>query len=160
MSELGEEGDRVAASSARSLTTRVGYAGIVPLAVLTIWLAGIPVDHVWREMTIRLLTGYSAIVLTFLGGARWGAALGGGYRRTGRDIALAVLPALLAWSVLFIPPRFGFVLLAVAFAAQGAWDALSGQAGVLPDWFARLRMQLTTVAVIAMVTAFAATARG
>lgn len=149
-----------AAAPDRALATRLGYAGLVPLAVLTVWLAGIPADHVWRGMTIRLLVAYAAIVLTFLGGTRWGAALVAGHPRTARDIALAVLPALLGWAVLFIPPAYAFVLLAVAFAAQGAWDALSGQTGTLPAWFARLRAQLTAVAVIAMIVAFAATAAG
>jgi hypothetical protein len=159
-SETDHPAARTDASPERALATRIGFAGLVPLAVLTIWLAGIPVDHVWRDMTIRLLTTYSALVLTFLGGARWGVALGGSLARAGRDIALGVLPALLAWIVLFIPPQYGFGLLAVAFAAQGAWDTLAGQAGTLPPWFARLRMQLTAVAVVAMIVAFAATAGG
>lgn len=149
-----------AVPTGQALAARLGYAGLVPLAVLTIWLAGIPADHVWRDMTIRLLVAYAAIVLAFLGGTRWGAALGAGVPRTGRDVGLAVLPALIGWAVLFIPPAYAFVLLAVAFAAQGAWDALSGQAGILPAWFARLRMQLTAVAVIAMIVAFGATAAG
>jgi hypothetical protein len=159
-SETDHPAGSTGASPERALATRIGFAGLVPLAVLTIWLAGIPVDHVWRDMTIRLLTAYSAIVLTFLGGTRWGAALAAGHPRTARDIALGVLPALLGWIVLFIPPQYGFVLLAVAFAAQGAWDTLAGQAGTLPPWFARLRMQLTAIAVVAMIVAFAATAGG
>lgn len=161
---MGGESDGTAGNEVpqpdRALATRLGFAGLVPLGVLTIWLAGIPVEHVWRDMTIRLLIAYSAIVLAFLGGARWGIALGGNYPQTGRDIALAVLPALLGWAVLFIPANYAFVLLAVAFAAQGAWDTLSGQTGAVPSWFARLRMQLTAIAVIAMIVAFAATAKG
>jgi len=149
-----------AATPDRTLATRLGYVGLVPLAVLTVWLAGIPVDHVWRAMTIRLLVAYAAIVLAFLGGTRWGAALGTGHPRAARDVALAVLPALLGWGVLFIPPAYAFVLLAVAFAALGAWDALAGQAGLLPQWLARLRAQLTAAAVVAMIVAFAATAAG
>lgn len=157
-----DEGQTAADAAApdRALARRLGYAGLVPLAILTIWLAGIPVDHVWRGMTIRLLVAYAAVVLVFLGGTRWGAALVAGHPRSARDIALAVLPALLGWVVPFIPPAYAFVLLAVAFAAQGAWDALAGQAGALPAWFARLRAQLTAVAVIAMIVAFAATAAG
>jgi hypothetical protein len=144
----------------QALATRLGFAGLVPLLALSLWLAGIPVDHVWRETTIRLLTGYCAIVLSFLGGARWALAVAGGYAETRRDIAISVVPALLAWAVMFIPPHFAFVLLAVAFAAHGAWDALSGQSGIMPGWFVRLRTQLTAVAVISMIIAFAATAAG
>lgn len=144
----------------RARATKLGYAGLVPPALLALWLAGIPADHIWRDMTIRLLIGYSAIVLAFLGGARWGAALRGDHPQAARDVALAVVPALLGWGALFIRPAHAFVLLAVAFAAQGAWDALSGQTGALPPWFASLRVPLTVAAVLAMVVAFVATAAG
>jgi len=144
----------------RVLATRLGLLGLIPFVVLSLWLAGIPADHVWRETTIRLLTGYAAVVLSFLGGARWALAVAGDYADARRDIAISILPALIGWVVMFIPPHLAFVLLAVAFAAQGAWDSLSGQAGVLPAWFARLRVQLTAAAVIAMIIAFAATAVG
>jgi len=159
MSEI-RQSDIAPAAADQALAIRLGFAGLVPLVVLSLWLAGIPVEHVWREMTIRLLTGYCAVVLSFLGGVRFALAMSGAYAGTRRDIAISVLPALLAWAVMFIPPYLGFVLLAVAFAAHGAWDALSGQGGIVPAWFVRLRTQLTAVAVISMIIAFAATAAG
>lgn len=152
--------EKAEAAPDRVLATRLGIAGLIPFLVLALWLAAIPVDHVWREMTTRLLTGYAAIVLSFLGGARWALAVAGNYSEARRDIALSILPAMLGWAVMFIPPHLAFVLLAVGFAAHGAWDALSGQAGVLPAWFVRLRTQLTAVVVVAMIIAFAATAAG
>jgi hypothetical protein len=145
---------------ARRLAVLLATAGIAPFAVLSLWLAGIPADHVWRGTTILLLSGYAALVLSFLGGTRWGLAVAGHGQYLRRDVAVSVVPPLLGWVALLLPAHFAFVLLAVAFAAQGAWDALAGQAGLLPSWFVRLRMQLTIVVVIAMVTAFAATANG
>ena len=159
MSE-SRQAERKQAGPDKALAVRLGFAGLVPLIVLSLWLAGIPVDHVWREMTIRLLTGYAAVVLSFLGGMRWALAVAGAYAETRRDIAISVVPALLGWAVMFIPPHFGFVLLAVAFAAHGAWDALAGQSGIMPAWFVRQRTQLTAAAVITMIIAFAATAAG
>lgn len=150
--------EKAETDAGRMLALRLGFAGLVPMLVLSLWLAGIPIDHVWRDTTIRLLTGYCAVVLSFIGGARWALAVAGNYAGTRRDIAISVLPALLGWTVMFIPPHLAFVLLAVAFAAHGAWDALSGQSGIMPAWFARLRTQLTAVAVISMIVAFAATA--
>jgi hypothetical protein len=143
----------------RTIATRLGYAGLVPAAILALWLFGIPDDHAWRAQTIALLTGYAAVVLSYLGGIRWGIALTGpGEEDTANVFALSVLPALGGWAALFIPPPYSFVLLAVAFAAHGAWDTLSAQGGAMPDWFARLRMQLTAGIVVTMVVAFAATA--
>lgn len=144
----------------RVLATRLALAGLVPFVVLSLWLAGIPADHVWRDTTIRLLATYAAVVLSFLGGARWALAIAGGYPQARRDIAISILPPLLGWAAPFVAPHVAFVLLAVGFAAHGAWDALSGQAGVLPAWLARLRSQLTAAAVVSMIVAFAATAAG
>lgn len=148
------------ADPSRRLAVLLGAAGLLPFVVLAIWLGGIPVDHVWRGTTILLLSGYAAVALSFLGGMRWGLAVTGHGADTRRDIAISVVPPLLGWLALVLPPHLAFVLLAVAFAAQGAWDALAGQTGILPLWFVRLRMQLTIVVVIAMVIAFAATAAG
>ncbi len=159
MSEI-QSAEKPEASPDRVLATRLAFAGAIPFLVLSLWLAAIPLDHVWRGTTIALLTSYAALVLSFLGGARWALAVAGGYEQARRDIAISVVPALLGWTVLFLPPHIAMVLLAVAFAAHGAWDAFSGQAGVLPAWFARLRTQLTAIAVISMIVAFAATAAG
>ena len=159
MSDI-QPAEKAEAAPDRLLATRLGFTGVIPFVVLTLWLATIPVDHVWRATTIALLTTYSALVLSFLGGARWALAVAGSYAQARRDIAISVVPALLGWVVLFLPPHIALVLLAVAFAAHGAWDAFSGQAGVLPAWFARLRSQLTAIAVISMIVAFAATAVG
>ncbi len=144
----------------RRLAVLLGAAGLAPFAVLSLWLAGLPLDHEWRSATMLLLTGYGAVILSFLGGTRWGLAVARRGAEARRDIAISVVPPLLGWVALVLPPYLAFVLLAVAFAAQGAWDALAGQSGTLPLWFVRLRSQLTVVVVIAMVIAFGATAAG
>ena len=56
-----------------------------------------------------------------------------------------------------MPVPLAFVLLAVAFAAQGAWDSLTLTAAAAPDWFRRLRIQMTVLVVAALVVAFVAT---
>ncbi len=162
---LDEAGDGPGTDEAtRRLAVRLGTAGLLPFAALAVWLAAIPADHVWRAATIALLCGYGAVTLSFLGGIRWGLAVTGHGTGHGddrlRDIAISVVPPLLGWAALLMPPHLAFVLLAVAFAAQGAWDALAGQTGILPLWFVRLRMQLTVAVVVAMVVAFASTAAG
>jgi hypothetical protein len=142
----------------QTIASRLGYAGLIPAVVLSLWLFGIPDDHPWRAQTIALLTGYAAVVLSYLGGIRWGVALSEPGEDAGRVFGISVLPALGGWAAFFIPPPYSFVLLAVAFAAHGAWDTLSAQQGRMPDWFARLRMQLTAGIVVTMIIAFAGTA--
>lgn len=142
----------------QALAARLGYAGLVPAVVLSLWLLGIPGDHPWWDRTVMLLTGYAAVVLSYLGGIRWGLALTEPGEDAANVFAISVLPALGGWAALFVPPPYSFVLLAVAFAAHGAWDTLSAQRGSMPDWFARLRMQLTAGIVVTMIIAFAGTA--
>lgn len=153
-----QQADGAGKPAAETLAARLGYAGLLPAIGLSLWLFGIPDDHAWRAQTIALLTSYAAIVLSFLGGIRWGIALSQPGDDVGRVYALAVLPALGGWAAFFVPPPYSFVLLAVAFAAHGAWDTLSAQASRMPDWFARLRMQLTAGIVVTMIVAFAGTA--
>jgi hypothetical protein len=152
------EGGSGKTAAPHTIAARLGYAGLAPAIVLALWLLGIPDDHAWRAQTIALLTGYAAVVLSYLGGIRWGIALTAPAEDAANVFALSVLPALGGWAALFIPPPYSFVLLAVAFAAHGAWDTLSAQQGSMPDWFARLRMQLTAGIVLTMIVAFAATA--
>ena len=63
------------ATLAARLGRMLALAGFVPFAVLAFWLYGIAPDHPWRQGTIILLTAYGAVVLSFLGGIRWGLAL-------------------------------------------------------------------------------------
>jgi Protein of unknown function (DUF3429) len=134
----------------------LALAGFVPFAVLTFWLYGIAPDHPWRQGTIVVLTAYGAVILSFLGGIRWGIALTGHDRESRRDLMLGIVPPLLGWSAVLVPPPLTFVLLAVAFAAQGAWDSLTLTPAV-PAWFRRLRIQMTVLVVAALVVAFVAT---
>ena len=49
------------------------------------------------------------------------------------------------------------ILLAVAFAAQGASDTLAAHEGKAPAWYGRLRTILTAAVVAAMILAFVST---
>lgn len=134
--------------------------GFAPFAVLSLWLAGIAPDHPWRDGTIVLLKTYAAVILSFLGGIRWGLAMRGGEGVARRDMAASIVPPLAGWAALFAPAPYAFALLAVAFAAMGAWDNLAVHRGAAPAWFGRMRALLTLLVVTAMVVAFAGAARG
>ena len=53
-----------------------------------------------------------------------------------------------------VPAPLAFVLLAVAFAAQGAWDSLTLTPDAAPAWFRRIRIRMTILVVAALVVAF------
>jgi len=145
--------DAAVARSGKALA----FAGILPFAALALWLYGIASDHPWRQATIVLLTDYAVLTLSFLGGSRWGMALIGRQAERRRDLVLSIVPPLIGWMALATPPPLVFVFLAVAFAAQGAWDSLTLPPGAAPTWFRRARFQLTILAVAALILAFVAT---
>lgn len=152
------DGDEAATDNLARRATWLTLAGYVPFAVLALWLYMIAPDHPWRTDTIYLLKTYGALVLSFLGGIRFGLAVAADRPERGAELTLAIVPALAAWVALWLGEPHSFALLAVAFAAQGAWDSFAAHRGHAPDWFGRMRIKLTALVVIAMVLALLATA--
>ncbi|MEO1744902.1 MAG: DUF3429 domain-containing protein [Pseudomonadota bacterium] len=107
-----------------------------------------------RDMFTTLLLGYAAIILSFLGGIRWGVAMGDEAAK-GRieTLALSVLPSLWAWVAAFIGGPTAFLMFAVGFLAMGWWDNKLVASGGAPAWFGTLRMILTGLVTITMLIA-------
>ncbi|HMQ57405.1 MAG TPA: DUF3429 domain-containing protein [Rhizobiaceae bacterium] len=135
------------ARTARLLT----FAGALPFALGAFALA-----IGWQTPAVILaLKVYAATILSFLGGIRWALALHQTEPASAtRDLALSVVPALAGWLAFFAPEPVSFAVLAVMFAAMGAWDSLTGAAAGFPDWFVRLRIQVTVAVTALMLTAF------
>ena len=133
---------RSASASAQRGAWMLALCGAIPFIGLTLLLFALGERHPLRELVQDALATYGALILSFLGGIRWGRAL----RATDLDralpvFALSVVPSLIGWFALLAPRPHVFAILAVAFAAQGAWDAYAG----LPAWFARLRLWLSVI---------------
>ena len=121
------------------------------------WRSGFMESHPTIRGGMALqLTAYAAAVLSFLGGIRWGLALRGRDGNGKADLILGIVPPLVGWIAIVVPAPLNFVLLAVAFAAQGAWDSLTLTSDAAPDWFRRIRIQMTVLVVAALVVAFVA----
>ncbi|RST86913.1 DUF3429 domain-containing protein [Aquibium carbonis] len=132
--------------------------GFVPILVLVLWLTGIDAEHEARDATLALLKSYCAIILSFLGGIRWGLGMVFGKGGTPRDLVASCIPPLVGWGAFFAPEPYTFGLFAAAFAAQGAWDNFAVHARVAPRWYGRLRILLTVLVAASMMLAFVATA--
>lgn len=116
--------------------TAAGALPFLAAAVLTLGFGGSWNGWIAEEIA----TLYGAIILSFLGGIRWGAAL---ERGPASALVLSVLPSLAAFISLFMTARAALILMIAGFVAQMIWDALSG--ATLPDWFIRLRLAITVV---------------
>ena len=160
----GRLAPRREAAPGRRMAWGLSLAGFVPFLVMALFVLVADRSSVWHDVIVDAGRTYGAVILSFLGGARWGAGLG--RRDAGRQFALAVVPSLVGWLSLFMADLYGVALLALAFAAQGAWDAFSAAPATdprrapadrpLPHWFGRLRAWLTFLVVGALVVTFLA----
>ncbi|MBN8897062.1 MAG: hypothetical protein BGO51_20895 [Rhodospirillales bacterium 69-11] len=122
-----------------------GAAGLIPFLAppLAPWLA-----PGWSGFAGQVLALYGALILSFLGGARWGFAVGAP-RPSASTVSLAMLPSVVGLGVLVVPDRTVQLLgLAVALGLHWVWDVTSSE---LPAWYPRLRSVLTAGAVIGLL---------
>lgn len=136
-----------------------GLAGLVPFVALSALLWLLPL-HQAALATFALLA-YGAVILSFLGAVHWGLALAGaagaapGAGMTWLRLGWAVLPALLAWVALTMPPAPGFALLFLGFALAWLVDRAAVRAGLMPVWYLPLRSLLTLVVLLSLAAALA-----
>ena len=134
----------------------LGLAGLIPFAAgaAALW---VPLPGLAPEAGLRLVIAYGAIILSFLGGIRWGTAIGPyDTRRQGLEFAASVLGSLAGLAAIFIPAVPALTLLIAGFLMQALWDVTSVESGRLPAWFGKLRMLLTAGAVISFTAALVA----
>lgn len=146
--------------------TLLALLGFLPFAFLTTLLLVdpglIPQDIGWDvgpgSLVITAFKVYAAIILSFIGGIRWGVAIvqQQGDREESEALVLAAGPSLIGWLAFFTGEPWSFAVFAVAYAATGWWDGrLAGNKGV-PSWFGRLRLMLTVLVMATMIAAFGA----
>lgn len=125
-----------------------GLAGLIPFAAGA--LGGFSDNEVVLIVSRLGLAIYAGLILSFLGGARWGLEIGRASVRPA-VIGLAMVPTLLAFGLLawpHLPSRFQFVGLAAGFALQWLWDLRADGA---PSWYPRLRTVLSVGALAALI---------
>lgn len=96
-----------------------------------------------------ILALYGALILSFLGGARFAFSIAASRPRAAL-VSLSMLPTLVGFGLLLFLPRarsVQLVGLALALVAQGALDARISSP---PPWYPRLRILLTLGAVLGL----------
>ena len=124
-----------------------GLAGVLPFVAPP--LASLVWPEV-RDAAAMVAVAYGALILSFLGGARWGLAVARPAPGIG-VISLAMLPTLAGLVLLLLPAQLRVAQLAglaALLALHFVWDARSPG---LPGWYPRLRAMLTAGAVSGLV---------
>ncbi|MEM6972866.1 MAG: DUF3429 domain-containing protein [Pseudomonadota bacterium] len=133
----------------------LGLSGLLPffgLSLMLIFEVG-PGDRI-----AGLLAEYGAVILSFMGGCRWGFAAAGHGASPGGATALwrygiSVLPALWAWPVLAMPDPWRMGLLALGFLGLLAADVRLAEAEGAPTWWPAMRWPLTLGAAASLLFA-------
>ncbi|WP_203291821.1 DUF3429 domain-containing protein [Maricaulis parjimensis] len=98
-----------------------------------------------------LFTLYGALILSFLGGARWGRALAPDNETA--TWGLALLPTCLGLAAIglhwALGAPAGIALIILGLCAHLFWDRQAMRCGELPDWYGRLRLVLSAGAILA-----------
>ncbi len=138
-----------------SAALALSAAGVIPFLACTAGLAaGFAVPGIGGgERLSQALIVYGVAILSFLGGVRWGIAIG--YESEAaqrRDFVIAVVPALIGWAAALLAPGA-----ALWFILLGLMDYGLYCRDVAPEWYGRLRLGLSAaVAVLLGVAAAAA----
>ncbi len=126
----------------------LGYAGVVPFVACVLGIALL--EGASREFAARALVAYGAVILSFLGAVHWGFVLRAPGARAVARLAAGVLPSLVAWAALLLPPGRGLTLLAVGFGAFWLYEHRIVGTLLLPPAYLGLRRHLT-LAVCALL---------
>ena len=130
-----------------------GLAGLLPFfaGALACWISPEVISQPFKLDGATVLCTYGAIILSFLGGIRWGVAMHHqDMIQSWKVVGWAMVPSLLGWFALFVPTKLGLPLLLIGFVLQFIIDYRSTKAGVTAPWFLRLRTMLTVGATLSI----------
>lgn len=134
----------------------LGMAGLVPFFFFAL-LHGLGFG-VSLDATNLALIGYGAAILSFLGGAHWGAEISRQQQSpNGVVLTIAMAPPLAGWTAILVytsgHPATAYGVLTAAFLLQLLWDMTAIRSGFFPKWYLPLRILLTAGAVLSLLSA-------
>lgn len=123
----------------------ISLSGLVPFLTCLVLAYGVPA---LAESAKAVFLAYSALTLSFLGGARWGAELVRAPDAPSLPrLVLSAVPSVLGMAAL-VPhtaPRVAAGLLLASSAGQLWWDVRASRDGLLPAWNGTVRTVLTAL---------------
>lgn len=127
----------------------LGYAGLVPLVgcALALLIAGEPP---LRHVVERVLIGYGAVILAFLGGVHWGLVLREQSERAATMLAIGVMPALAGVASTFIAFEMAVVVQVALFGGFWLYEHRVLGPALLPAPYLALRRWLTLIVIAAL----------
>ncbi|MFK7902950.1 MAG: DUF3429 domain-containing protein [Nitratireductor sp.] len=136
----------------------LSIAGLFPFIIIAGAMLILGRENTAIDPLSTMFKTYSAVIITFIGGIRWGHIIHEDNDRvqTG-SLIMSVLPAIVAWLILLVPQEYeaiAILILLVGFCAHGAWDSISAYKQNLPHWFGQLRIRITFIVAICHIAVF------
>ena len=137
-----------------------------PLALTTTsiipFVASAGAMYVWRGDTALQQTAglwlivYGAVVMSFLGGVRWGAEMTRRDKPRFGELLSSIFGVLIGWTLVIAyfqwrPDKILFLAMAAALILHYVLDVMSGE---MPIWYRRLRVWPTLGAVLSLAVAY------
>lgn len=149
-----------------------GFAGLLPFWATALGVhlfarggMGLTANTELSQFCAQILVLWGGLILAFLGGTRWGRAVGPHHVPTEDGdgapglvtFASASFPSVIAWIgvAVSLPPVnlvvLGASVLVGGFAHMLLWDLQGVREGVWPKWYSALRVILTALAGVALI---------
>lgn len=125
-----------------NLAWGLSIAGFIPFAILATGLYALGIANELFISLFDLFKVWSAIILSFLGGIRWGLAIANEPFEN-KNLLISVVPSILAWFALLLPDAYTILTLLVLFCVHGVWDSFYINKGKVAPWFGKIRITLT-----------------
>ena len=125
----------------------LGVAGLIPFVAggVLVWLP--QVQNITPTIA-PVVFFYAALIVSFLGGVRWGAAMQNATNATAlaRELSASVIPTLITLACYILSLPAALAMLLILIISQGLVDILAVQQKKLVAWYAPLRLLLSAVA--------------
>ena len=132
------------------------FGGVIPFFSAAGAMFVLREDLALMNLSALWLLVYSAVILSFLGGVRWGAEIAKRERPRFAELGPSVLGALAGWGFVMAGFQHGmqtwlFAGMAGAFVLHYLYDTISPE---LPLWYRRLRLWPSIGAVASLAFAY------
>lgn len=134
----------------------IGYCGLVPFVGLSVFYSTVE-DSQRAGFVLSALMAYAAIILSFVGAIHWGRSLHEPHMvRSNLLQIISIIPTLMAWVALLMPPQIGLVVLIIGFAILYLFDRLQYRELY---WMQKIRFNLSMGVIFTLLVSLLASLR-